>query len=165
MKKIYIASLVALALFIFAACGKDKSSSNTSQATGDSSQVIKDTSQTSSENPYYDPHRGEGKFHDYDPGSVNSGLVAKGESVYESKCQSCHKLSDESLVGPGWKGVTDKHSVDWILNFLTNTDAMLDGDPELQDFIEICMIRMPYQNLTDDDAKGIYDFMRENDKK
>ena len=109
----------------------------------------------------YDPHRGEGKFKDYQPSAaLNASMAESGEKVYDLKCASCHKLSAEMLVGPGWKGVTERHSPDWILNFMTNTDAMLDKDPKAQAMLEICMVRMPNQNLSDDDAKDIFEFMR-----
>ncbi|MCO6496187.1 MAG: cytochrome c [Chitinophagaceae bacterium] len=112
----------------------------------------------------YDPHRGEGNFKDYQPpAKLDATMAANGEKVYDLKCASCHKLSAEMLVGPGWKGVTELHSPDWILNFMTNTDEMLDKDPKAQAMLEICMVRMPNQNLTDDDAKNVYEFMRKND--
>ncbi|HRP17053.1 MAG TPA: cytochrome c [Ginsengibacter sp.] len=112
----------------------------------------------------YDPHRGEGKFKDYQPSAaLNASMAESGEKVYDLKCASCHKLSAEMLVGPGWKGVTERHSPDWILNFMTNTDAMLDKDPKAQAMLEICMVRMPNQNLTHDDARAILEYMRKND--
>src|SRR5688572_33448947 len=33
---------------------------------------------------------------------LNQEWVKAGKSTYELKCQSCHKLTDERLVGPGW---------------------------------------------------------------
>jgi hypothetical protein len=66
-------------------------------------------------------------------------------------------------VGPGWAGVTKKQSPEWIMNFITNPDAMIDKDPELQAQLEICLVRMPNQNLTDEDARHILEFMRKND--
>ena len=46
------------------------------------------------------------------------------------KCSSCHKLTDEKLVGPGWKGVTERQKPEWIMNFITNPDPMIDKDPK-----------------------------------
>jgi hypothetical protein len=70
---------------------------------------------------------------------------------------------DLKLVGPGWKGVTARHTPEWIMNFATNPDAMLAKDPKAQAMLEICLVRMPNQNLTDEDARNIYEFMRKND--
>jgi len=79
------------------------------------------------------------------------------------KCMSCHKLTDERLVGPGWKGVTERRTPEWIMNFSTNPDPMIDKDPELQAQLELCLVRMPNQALTDDDARNILEYMRQND--
>jgi len=90
-------------------------------------------------------------------------MAAKGEKVYGVKCSSCHKLTDERLVGPGWKEVTKRNTADWIMNFMTNTDEMLNKDPKAQAQLEICLVRMPNQNLSDEDARSLYEFMRKND--
>ena len=49
------------------------------------------------------------------------------------------------------------------MNFITNPDDMIDKDPELQAQLEICLVRMPNQSLTDDDARKLLEFMRQND--
>ena len=97
--------------------------------------------------------------------TINEKLVQAGTKVFAVKCSACHKLSAEKLVGPGWKGVTERFKPEWIMNFVTNTDAMLNKDPKAQAQLEICLVRMPNQNVTDDDARNIYEFMRKNDSK
>ncbi|PZA18778.1 cytochrome c, partial [Modestobacter versicolor] len=64
---------------------------------------------------------------------------------------------------PGWKDVTKRNEAAWILNFITNTDAMLNVDPKAQAQLEICLVRMPNQSLTDQEAFSLYEFMRKND--
>lgn len=115
-------------------------------------------------NPDYDPHRGEGKFKKVDIGAtIDTKMVDAGSKIYTVKCSACHKLTAEKLVGPGWKGVTKKLTAEWIMNFVTNTDVMLNKDPEAQAQLEICLVRMPNQNVSDEDARNIYEFMRNND--
>jgi len=160
MKKAFI--VCSLALFL-AACGGGTTSENHTTATENTAGAAEGTS---SENPSYDPHRGEGKFtaeNVHIGTSLDKAMADKGQKIAEMKCESCHKMTDERLVGPGWKGVTSRHSPEWIMNFMTNTDEMLDKDPKAQAMLEICMVRMPNQNLTDDDARAILEFMREND--
>lgn len=158
MKKLMI--LLCMGAFI-AACGGNAEKSTTTASTDTESSTDK---KTESGNPSYDPNRGEGKFTKVEIGEKLDGpMAAAGEKVYGVKCSSCHKLTDEKLVGPGWMGVTDRHTPEWIMNFVTNTDAMLDKDPKAQAQLEICLVRMPNQNIGDEDARALYEFMRRND--
>jgi cytochrome c551/c552 len=94
---------------------------------------------------------------------LNAEWVANGKSIYDVKCQSCHKLTEDRVVGPGWKGITQKREPAWIMNMITNVDVMLEQDPEAQKLLEQCLVRMPNQNISKDEARHILEFMRSND--
>jgi mono/diheme cytochrome c family protein len=96
---------------------------------------------------------------------LDDSMITRGQAIYDSKCLSCHKLTDEKLVGPGWLGVTDRRKPEWIMNFITNTNIMLDSDLVAQQLMVICTTRMPNQNLSDDQARAVLELMRKNDKK
>lgn len=155
MKKLIVISFIAsITIFAFS-CGEANTNSGITPV---------ETKKADDANPTYDPHRGEGKFTKVDIGAtVDQSMADNGNKVYGVKCQGCHKLTDEKLVGPGWKGVTARHSAEWIMNFITNTDEMLNKDPKAQAQLEICLVRMPNQNLSDDDARALYEFQRKND--
>lgn len=156
MKK--IAAIFVLSTFI-AACGGGSDTNSASTET-----TKPEPTKTESGNPSYDPERGEGKFKDVAVAEkLDATMAAAGEKVYTVKCISCHKLTSEKLVGPGWLGVTDRHAAAWIMNFTTNTDEMLNKDPKAQAQLEICLVRMPNQNIGDEDARNLYEFMRKND--
>ncbi|MFA7688206.1 MAG: cytochrome c [Moheibacter sp.] len=162
MKKLLIISALSLP-FLFTAC-KNDGKVNDSTATESESPSVTETEQ-SSDPSEYDPTRGEGKF---DASNVNitgfdPALAEKGKAISEVKCFSCHKMTDERLVGPGWKGVTERRTPHWIMNFVTNPDPMIDKDPEVQAQLEICLVRMPNQNIADEEARAIVEFMREVD--
>ena len=155
MKKLLV--ILCLGVFI-AACGTGAGSGT------DYTPVPNDTKISDNSNPPYDPKRGEGKFTKVDVSSTLNGPYATdGEKVYSVKCMSCHKTTAEKLVGPGWLGITKKLTAEWIMNFVTNPDVMLDKDPEAKAQLEICLVRMPNQNLSDAEAREIYEFMRKND--
>ncbi|HMQ01162.1 MAG TPA: c-type cytochrome [Cyclobacteriaceae bacterium] len=90
--------------------------------------------------------------------------IARGKSIYEMKCQACHRLDDVRVVGPGFQGITSKRKPEWIMNMITNVDVMLDNDPTAQALLELCLMRMPNQNVSIGDARDILEFMRENDE-
>lgn len=89
--------------------------------------------------------------------------VGRGLAIYEMKCSACHKLTSDRLVGPGWKDVTKRRQPEWIMNMVTNVDVMLDKDPEAQKLFELCLVRMPNQNISIGDARDILEYMRQND--
>ncbi|MFA7273949.1 MAG: cytochrome c [Crocinitomicaceae bacterium] len=113
----------------------------------------------------YDPTRGEGKFDETNVtlGAIDEEMAAKGEVIAQSKCFACHKITDEKLVGPGWKGVTSRYTPHWIMNFILNPDPMLDKDPVLKKQVELYKTRMTNQNLTEDEARQVLEFLRKND--
>jgi cytochrome c5 len=94
---------------------------------------------------------------------LNQEWVANGEKIYDSKCLSCHKLTDEKLVGPGWKDVTKRRTPVWIMNMIINVEMMLDEDPEAQLMLEQCLVRMPNQNINEEEGRHLIEFMRHND--
>ncbi|MBC7902372.1 MAG: cytochrome c [Gemmatimonadaceae bacterium] len=94
---------------------------------------------------------------------LDKKMIAEGQATYDMKCQSCHKLTDEKVVGPGWKDVTKRRTPVWIMNMITNVEMMLETDPEAQKLLEQCLVRMPNQNISTENARALVEFMRSND--
>jgi hypothetical protein len=151
------ALLFSTSMIFFSCSGNGGNNANDSTATSESTQATGEAEQS-------ETHGAEIK-----PGDVklttplNAQWVAEGKGIYEVKCQACHKLTDERVVGPGWKGVTKRREPHWIMNMITNVDMMLEKDPEAQKLLEQCLVRMPNQNLTTDQARHVLEFMRSND--
>lgn len=111
-----------------------------------------------------DPTKGIGQVKNVKLESpLDQERVKRGLAIYEMKCQACHKLDETRVVGPGWKGVTQKRKPEWIMNMITNVDVMLDEDPEAQKLLELCLMRMPNQNMSIGDARDVLEYMRQND--
>jgi hypothetical protein len=160
MKRLLV--LFALAAFLSGCNGND--SGNSKETGTDSKATTTESTTTPEGNPSYDPERGAGKFTKVDlPANLDPAMSEQGEKVYSVKCSGCHKVTNEKLVGPGWQGVTIRHKPEWIMNFVTNPDEMLDKDPKAKAMLEICLVRMPNQNVADDEARQLLEFMRKID--
>src|SRR5689334_16500514 len=123
MKKVFVMFFAAA---LFAACSGGNNSNTSAKSDTDASSAA-------TGNPSYDPHRGEGKFTKVEVSDkLDATMADAGKKIYDVKCSPCHKLTTEKLVGPGWSGVTKKFTPEWIMNFITNPDAMIDKDPALQ---------------------------------
>ncbi|QDP84616.1 cytochrome c [Chryseobacterium sp. SNU WT5] len=164
MKSLRTIAFAALAFTLFS-CGGDKKtdsipsgSAETTAATNNES-----TAEMEATAAKYDPNRGLGKHENVDVSKFDPAMAAAGKKVAEVKCTSCHKTTDEKLVGPGWKGVTTRQTPAWIMNFISNPDPMIDVDPELQKQLELCLVRMPNQGLSDTEAREVLEYMREID--
>lgn len=125
-------------------------------------EIKEDTGQL--EEVKYDPSVGVGDFVDFKiEKGFDSDLALKGKELYSTKCASCHSLKDDVIVGPGWSGVTERRQLGWLMNMMTNTTEMLEKDPELKKQIEKFKVQMPELSTSEDDARAILEFMREND--
>lgn len=155
MKRLSIFTLVLpfAVSFVFSACGNE--GVRTDEPPVDIQDLTKDQPEE---------HGNELKAGDITINNpLNADWVTAGKATYELKCQSCHRLTEEKLVGPGWKGVTQRRQPLWIMNMITNVDMMLEKDPEAQKLLEQCLVRMPNQHITDDEARQVLEFMRSND--
>jgi mono/diheme cytochrome c family protein len=153
MKRILSLIAASLSVFFYIGCNSGNQSDNTSNSTA----AKKDSAKQDN---------GIGKFTNIRlTHPLDDSMISRGKLLYDSRCISCHKLTDEKLVGPGWKGVTDRRTPEWVMNFITNTNIMLDSDLVAQQLVVTCVTRMPSQNLSDDQARAILEFMRKNDGK
>jgi|ERR1035437_436958 mono/diheme cytochrome c family protein len=151
MSKKILSAIAVCTLFLIVKCGTNTQPGNTDQT----AVTKKDT-----------VDNGIGQFKQVQlTHPLDEGMVSKGEGIYKAKCFACHKLTEEKLVGPGWKGVTDRRTPEWIMNFITNTDMMLDKDIVAQQLMVVCIARMPNQNVSNDDARFVLEYIRKNDGK
>ena len=153
-------SVLTLALF---SCGGDKKTDSIPTATTTETTATTTEAPAASGTNEYDPKRGLGPHENVDVSKFDPAMAAAGKKIAEVKCTSCHKPTEEKLVGPGWKGVTQRQTPEWIMNFISNPDPMIDVDPELQKQLELCLVRMPNQGIADNEARELLEYMREID--
>ena len=106
--------------------------------------------------------KGIGPIKQVDLGSgVDAALVAKGEEVFTLKCSACHKL-DEALTGPPLGQVMSQRTPEFIMNMMLNPDEMVQKHPEVKAMLGQYFVPMPNQNLTEDDARAVLEYLRDN---
>ena len=84
--------------------------------------------------------------------------AAEGESLFKNNCAACHNTSDEVLVGPGLKGISERRPIDWIVKWVHNPQAVIaSGDKYANElynkFNKAAMT--PYPNFSEAQIKGI----------
>jgi mono/diheme cytochrome c family protein len=57
--------------------------------------------------------------------SVNAQDLAEGEQIYKNNCSTCHAVTDEVVVGPGLKGILQRRTIDWIIPWVKNPQAVI----------------------------------------
>lgn len=102
---------------------------------------------------------GIGPIGEFTLGPQDDALVAKGAEVFELKCVACHKIN-ERLVGPPLAGVTDRRTPAFIMNMILNPDEMVKKHPEVKALLAQFYVPMTFQNVTQDDARAILEYLR-----
>jgi cytochrome c len=155
MKKLFPLFIL---MILLASCGNEKSKEEKTESDGYSDYETAEAPEKENDG------KGIGQIKEV---TLNTPLeqerIGRGKAIYEMKCSACHKLDDQRVVGPGWKGVTQRRKPEWIMNMVTNVDIMLDQDAEAQKLLELCLTRMPNQNVSVGDSRDLLEFMRQND--
>lgn len=93
-------------------------------------------------------------------GELDSDLAAQGALVFETKCSACHKLG-ERYVGPALGEVLDRRTPAFLMNMMLNPQEMYERHPEMKKLLAEFMSYMPNQNLTQDDARAVVEYLRQ----
>jgi len=93
-------------------------------------------------------------------GPIDEGMVTEAKKIFDAKCHVCHGLTEEKVVGPGWKGVINERKPEWIMNMMLHTQWMVENDPEAQALVEETKTVMPDQELTREQARAMLELIR-----
>ena len=91
---------------------------------------------------------------------IDPAMVANAKKIFDAKCHVCHGLTDQKVVGPGWKGVINQRSPEWIMNMMLHTQWMVENDPAAQKLVEETGTVMPDQQLTKEQARDMLELIR-----
>lgn len=109
--------------------------------------------------------KGVGKFTSVKIGAtVDAAMAGKGKELFQSTCTACHTATDKRLIGPGLAGITKIRTPEWILNMITNPVEMTHKDPVAKELLaESNNVQMTNLNISEDNARHILEFLRQND--
>ena len=92
--------------------------------------------------------------------AINKTMADEGKKAFTLKCTACH-MAERKLIGPAMKGIYERRSPEWVINFLLNPTQMLKEDPIaialLKKYNNILMLN---QNLTQEEARAISEYLR-----
>lgn len=54
-----------------------------------------------------------------------SSLAKSGEEIFKSTCNTCHMPTEKRMVGPGLAGITERRDIEWIRNWIRNSQEMV----------------------------------------
>jgi mono/diheme cytochrome c family protein len=113
-----------------------------------------------------DPELGIGPVKEVklDP-QISQDLVKKGKAIFDVKCITCHQI-DNKLVGPPLKDVTKRRKPEWIMNQILNPEQMIKENMIAKSMAESGQYPTPmtFQNVSEDDARALLEYFRNNDK-
>jgi len=92
--------------------------------------------------------------------TIDEEMVTKGRNIYEMKCEMCHNMEGR-MVGPQLGDVMEHRSPEFVMNFILNPSGMVREHPEGQRLLREYMTAMPYQNVQEDEARAIVEFLRD----
>jgi cytochrome c len=91
-------------------------------------------------------------------GAVDAALATKGQTLFETKCMSCHKLG-ERFVGPDLAGVLSRRTPRYVMNMILNPEEMVKRHPEAKKLLAEFLAPMAQQNLTVDEARAVVEYI------
>jgi cytochrome c len=92
-------------------------------------------------------------------GPIDDALARTGEESFKMKCMACHKM-EERYVGPALGDVLTRRTPEYVMNMLLNPAEMVQKHPEARAMLAQYMTPMPSQNLTQDEARALLEYLR-----
>ena len=163
--KLKIFTLLTLALFVLSSCGSDKKKEaetttparkeRAAKKTEEKKEVVKVVEEIKSDLS----DKGVGPIKNITLADIDNALAAKGKEIFKGKCTACHK-NKKRYVGPAMSGITKRRSPEWVMNMMLNPEQMLAENPTAMALLKEYSAPMANQNLTNDDARAVLEFLR-----
>lgn len=94
---------------------------------------------------------------------IDKIMAESGKKIFDEKCTQCHKL-DERYTGPALRDVTKRRTPEYIMNMILNPQEMTQRHPEAKKLLAEYATQMTFQNVTQEDARKILEYLRSEAK-
>jgi len=145
--------LLTAALLVLGACGGTDGGASDASTDDASSSAPAGLTAEQLEN-------GVGPITSLEVGPIDPALVASGLETYTIKCSACHKM-DERYVGPQLRDVTERRTPAFVMNMILNPEGMVAEHPEVRALLAQFAVPMANQNLTEDQARAVLEYLRD----
>ncbi len=94
---------------------------------------------------------------------VLSEAASEGKTLFKINCAQCHLMSNEDLIGPGMKGVTEKYDKEWLIAFIKNSQAMIAAGDEkaVAIYEKYYKTVMPSFNFSETETNQLFAYLKE----
>jgi cytochrome c551/c552 len=117
------------------------------------------TAQSGSELTSEQMEKGIGPVTRVDLGPLDAAMAERGHAVFSLKCSACHK-ANERYVGPALGEVLARRQPEYVMNMILNPAEMVARHPTARDLLAQFMTPMPNQQLTQDEAREVLEYLR-----
>jgi mono/diheme cytochrome c family protein len=91
---------------------------------------------------------------------IDDELRVRGQEIFEMKCEMCHNMEGR-MVGPALGDVAERRSPEYLMNMILNPGGMARNHPEGQKLVQEYMAVMPFQNVSEEDARALVEYLRD----
>lgn len=153
-------ALSALTILLLVACG-ESGDAQLEQNASNNTETVESTSGNSNSG---NDGKGVGPIKSVTIGDLDVAMAKEGEEIFEKNCTACHKM-DKKFVGPALAGVSERRKPEWIMNMIMNPEQMVKEDPVAKELLAEFLAPMANQHITEDQARKILEYFRQNDSK
>lgn len=92
-------------------------------------------------------------------GDPDHELAEEGEELFKLKCMACHRM-EERYIGPPLASVLDRRTPTYVMNMMLNPTGMTERHPEAKALLAEYLAPMPSQDLTQEEARALLEYIR-----
>lgn len=93
---------------------------------------------------------------------LSTSNAQDGKALFKAKCAACHSIGSQRIVGPGLEGINEKRSQEWLISWITDSQALINsGDKDaIAIFEEYGNMPMSSFDLPDAEIIAMLDYLK-----